>query len=89
MTEGTAAPQPPSPGQGEEAARNEKWHRELGGEGPPPDLICVVESYWQAHETARDLGYPSLTEALEALDDFRSAPPSSGEAEAVARERGR
>jgi len=49
---------------------------------PQPELagsaLCKVMSYNWAHEDAVRMGYPSLTEALEHLDELRAAqPPAS------------
>lgn len=44
------------------------------GKGPSP--AAKLLAYEHAHETAKELGYPSLTEALEALDEYQSASPS-------------
>ena len=37
------------------------------------DLACKIVSYDDAHMDAVRMGYPSLTEALEHLDELRSA----------------
>lgn len=53
---------------------------------PQPEIIgdplCKIVSYNQAHEVAVEMGYPSLTEALEHLDELR-APTTPENSELV------
>ncbi len=37
------------------------------------DIACKVMSYDEAHMDAADMGYPSLTEALEHLSELRTS----------------
>lgn len=47
---------------------------------PQPEIIgdplCKIVSYNQTHEDAVEMGYPSITEALEHLDELRTTPPA-------------
>lgn len=40
------------------------------------DPEAKIASYNDAHQTAKDMGYPSLTEALEHLEELRATHPS-------------
>lgn len=47
------------------------------------DPLCKIVAYNQMHETAVELGYPSVTEALEHLDELRSDSRIGGEVEII------
>ena len=50
-------------------------HAELVDDRPDfvGDPICKIASYNECHETALELGYPSLTEALEHLSELKES----------------
>jgi hypothetical protein len=56
---------------------------------PQPEIVgdplCKIVSYNQCHEEAVELGYPSLTEALEDLERLKAPPPVAGEEETARR----
>ena len=41
-------------------------------------IEAIVQTYWDMHEIATDMGYPSCTEALEHLDELRAPKESDG-----------
>jgi hypothetical protein len=47
------------------------------------DVACKVMSYDEAHMDAAEMGYPSLTEALEHLDELRESALSTRTPEAA------
>jgi hypothetical protein len=54
------------------------WLRAARAQAEPSEPAKLL-AYEHAHETAKELGYPSLTEALEDLDRLKAAPNPSGE----------
>jgi hypothetical protein len=66
---------------------DERFQVGVGGSpADEPSPKAMIEAYKQMHETAKEMGYPSVLEALEHLDELRAPTPPAPTANDVLRE---